>query len=197
MHFEIVQARRVYTESRQIYLLAKGGYEYLEAQGQSLDLGFLSEIDLRVFEHDKAVTELRMALEGTGIVSWKSERELRKERPGTRVPDAVFVFNGASFALEFENADKGAERYRSIFLDHLDKPAADQVLYVLRGQDKFKALPPLLESLEDRRLGLELGRISFALERDVLALRLDATAANLKYGKVKITELSAKARRSA
>src|SRR4029077_17490952 len=80
MHFGLVRSRKVYTESRQVYLLGKAGYGYLEDRGQSLELGLLSEIDLRVFEHDKAVTDLRLALESAGIGSWKSERELRRER---------------------------------------------------------------------------------------------------------------------
>ena len=197
MHFGMIRTRRVYTESRQVYLLDKGGYEYLDASSLSMDLGYMPEIDLRVFEHDKAVTDLRLALEAAGIVAWKSERELRKERPGARVPDAVFVFDGMSIALEFENADKGAERYRSIFLDHLDKPAADHVLYVLRSEEKLKVLPLLLAGLQERRLGLDMGRISFGLEAEVLALRLDARAVNLKYGELKIAEIPAKARRDA
>ena len=196
MHFGMVKARRVYTEARQIYLLAKAGYGYLEDLGKSLELGYLSEIDLRVFEHDKAVTDLRLALEEAGIEAWKSERELRRDRPGSRVPDAIFELNGLSVALEFENADKGAERYRRIFLDHLDRPAAEHVLYVLRAADKLKSLPPLLEGLQGKRLGLDVGRISFALERDVLERKLGAEAVNVKLGAVKIADLTAETRRS-
>ena len=189
MHFGMIKARRVYTEARQIYLLAKAGYGCLEGLGKSLDLGFLPEIDLRVFEHDKAVTELRLALESTGVRPWKSERELRKERPGARVPDAMFRMNGRTIALEFENADKGLERYRAIFLSHLDRPVADRVLYVLRAQEKLRSLPPILRGLQDRRLGLDLGRISFALEKDVIERRLEAVAGNVKRGELRLADI--------
>ena len=194
-HFGMIKARRVYTEARQIYLLAKAGYAYLEDLGHSMELGYLPEIDLRVFEHDKAVTDLRLALQAAGIETWKSERELRRDRPGSRVPDAIFDLDGLSVALEFENADKGAERYRKIFLDHLDHPTAAHVLYVLRAPDKLKSLPPLLEGLQGKRLGLDVGRISFALERNVLERRLQAPAINLKSGAITIADLSVKTRR--
>ncbi|MHB2025889.1 MAG: hypothetical protein ACYCPQ_04530 [Elusimicrobiota bacterium] len=185
----MIKARRVYTEARQIYLLGKAGYEYLEDLGKSLELGYLTEIDLRVFEHDKAVTDLRLALESAGITAWKSERELRKERPGARVPDAIFGLNGRTIALEFENADKGLERYRAIFLNHLDRPVADRVLYVLRAQEKLKSLPKILHGLQGLRLGLELGRISFTLEKDVLGRRLEAAAVNVKRGELRLADI--------
>ena len=189
MHFGMIQARRVYTEARQIYLLAKAGYAYLEGLGKSLDLGFLPEIDLRVFEHDRAVTDLRLALESAGIGRWKSERELRRERPGARVPDALFGLSGRAIALEFENADKGSERYRAIFLNHLERPVADRVLYVLRGEDRLKSLPRVLYGLQGRRLGLDLGRISFALEKDVIGRRLEAAAVNVRRGELRLADL--------
>ena len=99
MHFGLVRTQKVYTEPRQVYLLGKAGYRYLENKGQSQKLGLLSEIDLRVFEHDKAVTDLRLALESAGADSEKSERELRHERPASRVPDALFSLNGRTIAL--------------------------------------------------------------------------------------------------
>lgn len=189
MHFGMIQARRVYTEARQIYLLAKAGYTYLEGLGKSLELGYLTEIDLRVFEHDKAVTDLRLALESTGIRPWKSERELRRERPGARVPDAIFGLNGRMIALEFENADKGSERYRAIFLNHLERPVADRVLYVLRTEERLKSLPKTLHGLQGRRLGLDLGRISFALEREVIERKLEAVAVNVKRGELRLADI--------
>lgn len=189
MHFGMVRAGRVYTEARQIYLLGRAGYEYLEDLGKSLELGYLTEIDLRVFEHDKAVTDLRLALESAGINRWKSERELRKERPGARVPDAIFGLSGRTIALEFENADKGSERYRAIFLNHLERPAADRVLYVLRGEERMKSLPKILFGLQGRRLGLDLGRISFALEKEVIGRKLEAVAVNVKRGELRLADL--------
>ena len=189
MHFGMIQARRVYTEARQIYLLAKAGYSHLESLGKSLDLGFLPEIDLRVFEHDKAVTDLRLALELAGVSPWKSERELRRERPGARVPDAIFGINGRTIALEFENADKGLERYRAIFLNHLDHPVADRVLYVLRAPAKLKSLPQILRGLQVRRLGLDLNRISFCLEKDVIERGKEAIAVNVKRGEIRLADI--------
>ncbi|MDE2039844.1 MAG: hypothetical protein KGO96_08530 [Elusimicrobia bacterium] len=161
----------------------------MEDLGKSLELGYLTEIDLRVFEHDKAVTDLRLALESAGINRWKSERELRKERPGARVPDAIFGLSGRTIALEFENADKGSERYRAIFLNHLERPAADRVLYVLRGEERMKSLPKILFGLQGRRLGLDLGRISFALEKEVIGRKLEAVAVNVKRGELRLADL--------
>ena len=96
---------------------------------------------------------------------------------------------GASVALEFEIADKGPERYRAIFLSHLERPAARFVLYVVREPDKLRTLPQILDGLRMRRLGLQLDRSSFALEREVLEKKLDAVAANLKRGRIKIAEM--------
>lgn len=189
-HFGMIQKRRVYTESRLVYVLGKPGYSFLESRGLGRDLGFLSEVDLRVFEHDKAVTDLRLALESAEVEGWKSERELRRERPGARVPDAVFGLRGIAVALEFENADKGPERYRAIFLNHLEQPVAPVVLYVLREPEKLRTLPQILDSLRMRRLGLRLGRISFVLEKEVLERRLEAVTANLTRGRIKIAELA-------
>jgi hypothetical protein len=187
----MIQTRKVYTESRQVYVLGKRGYECLESAGLAGNLGFVRELDLRVFEHDKVVTDLRLALESAGIMSWKSERELRHERPCARVPDGVFTLGKAAIALEFENSDKGADRYRAILLNHLEQPSADHVLYVLKTSDRLKALAQLLESLKTRRLGLDLGRISFALEKDILERNIETPAVNLKRGRIKIADLSA------
>lgn len=186
----MIHARKVYTESRQIYVLARRGYRCLEGRAMSRDLGFVDAIDLRVFEHDRAVTDLRLALE-PAVGLWKSERELRHERPGSRVADAIIELQGRSITLEFENSDKGAERYRAIFLDYAGRPAGSPVLYVLRDQDRLRALSQIFESLNKQRLGLDLGRISFALERAVLEQKLDAPVLNLKQGSIKIAALAA------
>ncbi|MBI3552713.1 MAG: hypothetical protein HY077_09345 [Elusimicrobia bacterium] len=194
--FGLIRPQRVYTEARQVYLLERGGYTYLEKMGRSLELGYLPEIDLRVFEHDKAVTDLRLALEEAGAEAWRSERELRRDRPGHRVPDAIFTKAGVTVALEFENADKGAERYRAIFLDHLERPSADHILYVVRPVDKLKTLRPLLESVATRRLGLDLGRISFAWEPNVLAQRFGAMTLNVVHGDLPLVDILSRGRRT-
>lgn len=190
-HFGMVKSRPVYTEASKVYLLGRPGYSYLESRGLAGNLSFVQELDLRVFEHDKAVTDLRLGLEMAGVRGWKSERELRQERPWVRVPDAIFNLENLSVALEFENTEKGADRYRGILLNHMERPAAGHVLYVLRTPDRLKSLAQILESLRTRRLGLDLGRISFALEQDILDLKLEAPAVNLKRGRIKIAELSA------
>jgi hypothetical protein len=188
-HFGMVKSRQVYTEASKVYLLGRPGYTYLVSRGLAGNLSFVQEIDLRVFEHDKAVTDLRLGLEA-GVRGWKSERELRHERPWIRVPDAVFMLGNLSVALEFENTEKGADRYRGILLNHLERPAAGHVLYVLRTPERLKSLAQLLESLRTRRLGLDLGRVSFALEKEILDSKLEAPAVNLKRGRIKIAELS-------
>jgi hypothetical protein len=78
----------------------------------------------------------------------------------------------------------------------LERPSADHVLYVLRAADKLKSLPPLLEGLQGKRLGLDVGRISFVLERDVMEHGLKAEAVNVARGAVRIADLPAGSRRS-
>ena len=67
---------------------------------------------------------------------------------------------------------------------------AGQVLYVLRAQEeKVKALALILAGLRELRLGLDLGRISFAWEKEVIERRLEAVAVNMKRGELRLADL--------
>ena len=76
----------------------------------------VATVDYRYFEHDRRVTDVRIALESLNLAhSWRSERYLKSDYQVSRVPDAVFTLtNGQRVALEVEIARKGKDRYQKI-----------------------------------------------------------------------------------
>ena len=141
-------------QSKGVYLLSRKGYQAL---CQKLpDRAFAPPprvVDLGTFEHDKAITFIRIALEKSGkAFGWYPEHrirfegftERRKSLPKGLIPDGLFLNSkGERIALEVEPARKARARYERKMRDYhyvMRDGLIQKVLYVTRRTDIAKEI---------------------------------------------------------
>lgn len=107
--------------TRYFYMTTDEGYYFLKRSKKIKSLCKpLDEIDIRTFEHDHQLVQIRSKLENEGEASnWISDRELSENTelktnlPFDCRPDAIYVSrNGERIALELEKARKSKDRYQ-------------------------------------------------------------------------------------
>lgn len=115
-----LKAVRVYTQSKNYYLATKKAHNFL----QSLDTGRSyvkpsHQIDIRYFEHDKAVLDCRVVRESHHrLKNWISERRLKHEwakedLARMYLPDALYTNKRSeTVAFELELSPKRPKRYQ-------------------------------------------------------------------------------------
>jgi hypothetical protein len=150
----LIQSQPVPMEAKGVYLLTRTGRDVLSEKLPSKVFGPVPRfVDLGAYEHDKAVTFCRIALEKSGKAShWYPERRTKAEgfSRGHKVldeklvPDGIFVSpKGAYVALEVEPARKAKERYQekmSYYRSAFAKEILDKILYVTRRPDIAKVI---------------------------------------------------------
>lgn len=152
--FGFISNRPVTMQSKGVYLLARKGY--LALCQKLPERAFAPPprvVDLGTFEHDKAITFIRIALEKSKkAFGWYPEHRVRFEGfshgrnslPKGLIPDGIFLNSkGERVALEVEPARKARARYerklreyRSVIRDGL----IQKVLYVTRRTDIAKEI---------------------------------------------------------
>ncbi|MFH0984435.1 MAG: hypothetical protein V1882_02745 [Candidatus Omnitrophota bacterium] len=98
-----------------LYLTTSSGVKYLKSLNLSSGLRPLRNVDLKTYEHDVWVTEVRIIMEEAWF-EWTSERVLRKEAKRQKVPDGM-IFSGDrySFLVEVERTLKNKRYYERMF----------------------------------------------------------------------------------
>ncbi len=132
---------------RLFYTVTSDGYYLLKRmKSTSSFCKPIDEIDIRTFEHDHQLIQIRNYLEQNENVSeWVSDRELsesielRSQLPGDCRPDAIFkTSDNLKVALELEKARKSKDRYQQKIRSYIklitetdkDSRAFDQVYFV-------------------------------------------------------------------
>ncbi len=110
------------------YLITENGTKLLQRKGFDIVPTGMNGIDLKNYDHDKILTNIRIKLEDKGIVdSWTSERIIRSRLLYLRVsdkekiiPDAYCrsVEKDSDLIIEFENSRKSNERIRKLFKNY-------------------------------------------------------------------------------
>jgi hypothetical protein len=112
--FGILESRHVRTDPTQLYQPSRIGLARLAERGTEV-LPYLSTIDIRTYEHDRRVTDVRITLEWFGIGAWHSERQLFAAGWSGHRPDATFQLGQNRCGLELELVRKRDDRYPDIF----------------------------------------------------------------------------------
>jgi len=106
--------------NRPLYVLTQKGYRFLKNSRPTKNYCRpLFDVDGRIFDHDQRVTQVRIALESSGLIKeWISERQLseidevKKYLPTEFRPDAIYInHQGQKVAFELEIARKSKDRY--------------------------------------------------------------------------------------
>ena len=152
--FSFISNRPVPMQSKGVYLLTRKGYS---AISQKLpDRAFARPprlVDLGTFEHDKAITFCRIALEKSAkAFAWYPEHRIRfegftergKSLPKGLIPDGLFLNSkGERVALEVEPARKAKIRYEIKMNDYrstIRDGLIQKILYVTRRSDIAKEI---------------------------------------------------------
>ncbi len=131
-------------------------YRMLKAMNPSVLIPYPTQkADIRTFEHDFDVLQLRLYLESkSGVTDWQSDKTLRSNEslrgdlPEAMVPDAIFKNkSGEKVALEYERSQKAKIRYKTkiklyvnlIRSDEALKPF-NKVIYFCENANVFKIL---------------------------------------------------------
>jgi hypothetical protein len=141
-------------QSKSVYLLARRGY--LTLVQKLPERAFAPPprvVDLGTFEHDKAITFTRIALEKSGkAFGWYPEHrirfegftERRRSLPEGLIPDGLFLNSkGERIALEVEPARKARARYERKMREYryaMREGLIQKVLYVTRRPDIAKEI---------------------------------------------------------
>ena len=130
----------VLVDAGHLYQCAKRGIREIEISGNFDHLTYLDRIDLKNFEHDRRLTDVRFKFESTGLVSnWLSERQIRAGKfQSVKTPDAFFILgNKIKTALELELTLKRPAAYQDIVNSYVNQDfeellnsKVDIVLYI-------------------------------------------------------------------
>lgn len=147
--FGFISNRPVPMQSKGVYLLARKGY--LALCQRLPERAFTAPpraVELGTFEHDKAITFVRIALEKSKkAFGWYSEHRIRFEGfaergnilPKGLIPDGLFLNSkGERIALEVEPARKARARYERKMNEYrsvIRHGLIQKVLYVTRRTD--------------------------------------------------------------
>ena len=101
-----------------LYLTTPRGVRHLKDQELSSGLRTVENVDLKTYDHDVWVTEVRIIME-QALFEWTSERVLRKEAKLGKVPDGIISSGDRySFLVEVERTLKNKRYYERMFLNN-------------------------------------------------------------------------------
>ena len=101
-----------------LYLTTSKGVRHLKDQGLSNGLRAVENVDLKTYDHDVWVTDVRIIMEQAPF-DWTSERILRKQAERCKVPDGVLTSGDHySFLVEVERTLKNKRYYERMFLNN-------------------------------------------------------------------------------
>jgi hypothetical protein len=127
-HFGLLESRPVILGGTPLYQPSRLALDELARAGQAV-LPYLDHIDIRTYEHDRRVTDVRVAVEWLGGTAWRSERALLHAGWHGHVPDATFTLGTTKLAFELELTHKRKDRYVEIFRAYA-RGADRRVLYL-------------------------------------------------------------------
>lgn len=118
---KLITTVHFYTEAKSYYLATRKAFQIV--QGYLGDKSICKptyRLDIRTFEHDKLLTQLRLELEGRRLTSdWNSERLLSEDPKYKFIlsrefrPDAIYkTTEGRKVAFELELSTKAKKRYQ-------------------------------------------------------------------------------------
>jgi hypothetical protein len=136
--FGLLECRPVVLGGTPLYQASRLALGQL-AEADEPVLPYLDNVDVRTFEHDRRVTDVRVALEWLGATEWRSERSLLHRGWRGHPPDATFAIGGTKLALELELSLKRKDRYEEIFRGYALDPGR-LVLYLCGTPGMRRAL---------------------------------------------------------
>lgn len=126
--FGLVESFPEWGGRRLNYVLSEKGNKLILRRGYDGITRSLSKIDLKNYEHDRILTDIRIKLENAGkIIDWYSERLIRfhsafiTSECGLRIIPDAFAYStslGVRVVVEFENSRKSNERIKKLLLNY-------------------------------------------------------------------------------
>lgn len=141
----LIETKRVYTESRDLYIPTKKAAKLLMRQGDPYALGLSKDKDFANYSHDKTLIELRVLFMELGIKTWIPERILRSARPIGSCPDALLVTSNYLYAVEYERTEKKLTRYKEI-VERYNRGNYHAVFFICRAQALAKKIKSIASS---------------------------------------------------
>lgn len=141
----LIETKRVYTESRDLYIPTKKAVKFLMSQNDPYALGLSKDRDFANYSHDKTLIELRVLFRELGIQTWIPERILRSAKPTGSCPDALLVTLNYLYAVEYERTEKKLTRYKEI-VERYNRGNYHAVLFICRAQALVKKIKSIASS---------------------------------------------------
>ncbi len=160
----LIETKRVYIESKDLYIPTKKAAKLLMRRGGPYALGISKDKDFANYEHDRTLIDLRVLFMELGIKTWIPERILRSARPTGSCPDALLVTSNYLYAVEYERTEKKLTRYKEI-VERYNRGNYHAVLFICRTQ----ALVKKIKSVASSR------RFYFITLEDLMRARENAT----------------------
>jgi len=141
----LIETKRVYTESRDLYIPTKQAVKLLMKRGGPYVLGLSKDKEFANYSHDKTLIDLRVLFMELGIKTWIPERILRSARPTGSCPDALLVTLNYLYAVEYERTEKKLTRYKEI-VERYNRGNYHAVLFICRSQSLVKKIKSVASS---------------------------------------------------
>jgi len=150
----LIETKRVYIESKDLYIPTKKAVKLLMRRGGPYALGLSKDKDFANYEHDKTLIDLRILFGDLGIKTWIPERILRSARPTGSCPDALLVTSNYLYAIEYERTEKKLTRYKEI-VERYNRGNYHAVLFICRSQALIKKIKNIASSRRFYFISLE------------------------------------------
>jgi hypothetical protein len=140
--YGVVERVPVFVERAGAYTVGELGYGVLVNKGLDGGMSRLNRIDIKSFDHDARVTDLRWKLERElkCIESWTAERQMWRDYSTKAVPDgAVKTKTGAKVFVDLELTVKSQKRYEALFLSYARR-SYERVLFIVPSEQHLKTI---------------------------------------------------------
>ncbi len=118
-----------------LYLVRSYGIKQLKEFGHKHGWNELYDVDYSLFNHDIAVTDLRILFNEWGYRDWISERVLSRWRSYRNLADGMIHHRENYFAIEYESSQKAKDRYKEIFLNYALDHQVNAVIYIMESPE--------------------------------------------------------------
>jgi len=138
----LIEALKPLVGHKTLYITTAKGVRLLKQKDLWPGLRALKGIDLKTFEHDEMVMDVRILFKRLlGYDVWISERVLKKYHRKQKVPDGITSDGKQKFVIEVERTLKNKRYYEKVFTDTCIQYRSDyNVLYITENESNMKWL---------------------------------------------------------
>lgn len=127
---------------KRLYVTTPKGVRHLKKKNLANGFRAVKEVNDKTWEHDEAVTDVRIVFEKLlGFTEWVPERLLKKQNIRRKVPDAIVSNGNKRYVIEVETSLKNKHYYEHVLPELCTRyHREDAILYIMKDETEMKWL---------------------------------------------------------